>query len=147
MFNKSKEYIQEDKRNIWHPFTQHKLAGDPLPISRGQGAYLYTPEGRKIFDGISSWWVTLHGHCHPHIASRVKEQLDTLDHVIFADVTHPNAINLSKKLISLLDSEMSKVFYSDNGSTAVEVAIKMALQFWFNQKAKRRKIIVTTRAH
>ncbi len=136
--------IEKDKKNIWHPFTQQKTALTPIPIVRGEGVYLYTPEGEAYLDGISSWWVNLHGHSHPYIAGKIAEQAHTLDHVIFADFTHPNAIDLAERLLKILPGNLSKIFYSDNGSTAVETALKMALQYFYNgegEHTKRKKII------
>lgn len=133
--------LGKDKKYIWHPFTQEKLAPDPLIIERGQGSYLWTKSGQKILDGISSWWVNLHGHCHPHIVEGVSAQMGKLEQVIFAGYTHEPAILLGERVLSLLPSGFSKVFYSDNGSTAVEVGLKMALQFWHNQGQGRKKIV------
>lgn len=132
---------QLDQNHIWHPFTQRQTARPPLPIVKGKGSYLYCEKGTPYLDGISSWWVNLHGHSHPYICEKIKSQIDVLEHVIFADFTHPPAINLASQLLPLLPGEMSKLFYSDNGSTAVEVALKIALQFWHNQKITRDKII------
>lgn len=132
---------EKDKKNIWHPFTSLKDAPEPILIERGEGIYLITPEGRKIIDAISSWWVNLHGHSHPVIAHAVAEQAKKLEHVIFAGFTHQPAIQLSENLLSILPENFSKIFYSDNGSTAVEVAIKMAMQYWHNKGVGRKKII------
>lgn len=133
---------ERDSRVIWHPFTPQK--GSPLPVGivKAKGAYLYDEAGKKYIDGISSWWVNLHGHSHPYIADKVSEQLRTLEHIIFAGFTHEPAVQLAERLLELLPGEQARVFYSDNGSTAVEVALKMALQYWFNKGEKRTKIIV-----
>eukprot|EP01132_Coremiostelium_polycephalum_P020004 gene20004-23789_t len=112
-----------------------------IPILRGQGAYLYSDEGKRYIDAVSSWWVTLHGHAHPYIAGKVSEQLLELEQVIFAGFTHRPAIELAEALLALLPEKQTKVFYTDNGSTAVEVALKMCLQFWSNQGQVRQKII------
>ena len=122
-----------DRKNIWHPFTSLGSGEDPILIEKGEGIYLYSSNGRKIIDAVSSWWVNLHGHSHPAIAKAVAMQAQTLEHVIFAGFTHKPAIQLSKNLLSILPQNQVKIFYSDNGSTAVEVALKMAFQFWFNQ--------------
>lgn len=132
---------EQDKKNIWHPFTALQGSPDPILIDRAEGIYLYTPDGRKIIDAISSWWVNLHGHSHPQIAAAVAEQAKKLEHVIFAGFTHEPAIKLSENLLSILPDNFSKIFYSDNGSTAVEVAIKMAMQYWHNKGVPRKKII------
>lgn len=123
---------------VWHPFTQMQ-APAPIPIVRAQGAYLYAADGRSYLDAISSWWVNLHGHAHPYIATRISEQAKELEHVIFAGFTHRPAVELASRLLKLLPGQMSKIFYSDNGSTAVEVAIKMVLQFWYNQHGASAK--------
>lgn len=135
--------LQEfDRQNVWHPFTPLVGAGDPIFISKGEGVYLYTDTGRQIIDAVSSWWVNLHGHSNPHIAKAIGEQAQKLEHVIFAGFTHEPAIQLSKNLLSILPENQSKVFFSDNGSTAVEVALKMAIQFWHNKGVTSKKKIV-----
>lgn len=136
-----------DKLNIWHPFTPLEGAPDPVLIDRAEGIYLHTSDGRKIIDAISSWWVNLHGHAHPIIAEAVAAQAKKLEHVIFAGFTHEPAITLSENLLSILPESFSKIFFSDNGSTAVEVALKMAMQYWHNKKVKRPKIIAIEGAY
>jgi adenosylmethionine-8-amino-7-oxononanoate aminotransferase len=126
--------VGRDLACIWHPFTQAQTAQPPIPIIRGKGAYLYSETGEAYLDGISSWWVNLHGHAHPYIAEKIAEQARELEHVIFAGHTHPQAIILAERLLSLFSTDYSRVFYSDNGSTAVEVALKMALQIKGNEK-------------
>jgi adenosylmethionine---8-amino-7-oxononanoate aminotransferase len=143
--NSSMSMIEWDRACIWHPFTQQLNAEDPLLINRGEGLYLYTEDGFRMMDAISSWWVNLHGHAHPYIAEKIKEQLGILEHVIFTDFTHRPAIEFAKRLISRLPSKMSKVFYSDNGSTAVEAALKMVFQYWHHQKATHRKKVISFR--
>jgi adenosylmethionine---8-amino-7-oxononanoate aminotransferase len=130
-----------DNKYIWHPFTQHLNSREPLCIKSSEGAYLYDNKGKKIFDAISSWWVNLHGHCHPKIANAISEQAKILEHVIFAEVVHEPAAKLAKNIISVLPKSMSKMFFSDNGSTAVEVALKLAIQYWSNQQIKKNKIL------
>ncbi|GEO05374.1 adenosylmethionine--8-amino-7-oxononanoate aminotransferase BioA [Adhaeribacter aerolatus] len=132
---------QRDQEIIWHPYTQMQTAAPPLPITRGEGALLYNESGHTYIDAISSWWVNLHGHCHPHITQKISEQLNRLDHVIFAGFTHEPAVKLAENLLEILPANQAKVFYSDNGSTAVEVALKMAMQYWQNQGQKKSKII------
>lgn len=126
---------------IWHPFTQMQTAFAPIPIAKAKGIYLYAEDGKTYLDGISSWWVNLHGHTHPYIIEKIKSQLELLEQVIFADFTHTPALTLASRLLKLLPGQMSKIFYSDNGSTAVEVALKMALQYWTNQKISKTKIV------
>ncbi|MBF0244717.1 MAG: adenosylmethionine--8-amino-7-oxononanoate transaminase [Planctomycetes bacterium] len=127
---------------IWHPYTQEALASEPVLIESGEGALLHARDGREFIDAISSWWVNLHGHAHPLIRRRIDEQLGKLEHVIFADFVHEPALELARRLLPLLPGGMSKVFFSDNGSTAVEVGLKMALQHFTNRGEERRKVIV-----
>ncbi|WP_292010998.1 adenosylmethionine--8-amino-7-oxononanoate transaminase [Chryseobacterium sp.] len=131
----------------WHPYTQMKTADHIIPIIRGEGVYLFDNEGNRYIDAVSSWWVTLHGHAHPYIAQRIFEQLNTLEQVIFAGFTHEPAIQLSENLLSLLPDKQEKVFYSDNGSTAVEVALKMCIQYHHNQGKSRNKILAFRNAY
>jgi adenosylmethionine-8-amino-7-oxononanoate aminotransferase len=119
-----------------------KTASAPIAITSGKGAMLYSEDGKSYIDAISSWWVNLHGHAHPYIADKVHQQLQTLEHVIFAGFTHQPAVDLAERLLAVLPGGQSRVFYSDNGSTAVEVALKMAIQYWHNQGIKKTKIIV-----
>lgn len=138
---------ERDKRSIWHPFTQLTKTMPPLMVERAEGVYLYTADGQKIIDAISSWWVNLHGHSHPHIAKAVADQAAKLEHVIFAGFTHQPAIELAENLLSVLPDNQSKIFYSDNGSTAVEVALKMAFQYWHNQGIEKKKVIAIDGAY
>jgi adenosylmethionine-8-amino-7-oxononanoate aminotransferase len=133
--------IERDAKVIWHPYTQHYQSTLPVPITHGKGTYLYSEDGRRYIDAISSWWVTIHGHSHPYIAERVIQQLWKLDQIIFAGFTHEPAVQLAEKLLYILPDNQEKVFYTDNGSTAVEVALKMCLQYWFNKGIKRTKVI------
>lgn len=135
---------ERDKQYIWHPFTAQKNMAIPIPIVKGKGSILYDDKGNEYIDAISSWWVTLHGHAHPYIAEKLYNQALILEQVIFAGFTHQPAIDLAERLINLLPGGFSKIFYSDNGSTSTEVALKMAIQYWWNQnketkKAKRSK--------
>jgi len=139
--------IERDLKVIWHPYTQMKTAQPPVPIIRGEGACLYDEDGKKYIDGVSSWWVNIHGHSHPYIAQKVAEQLLKLEHVIFAGFTHPTAVELAERLLAILPNNQQKAFYSDNGSTAVEVAIKMCLQYWSNQGNSRTKILAFKNAY
>ena len=139
--------VARDLKVIWHPYTQMKTALPPVPIVRGEGACLFDEEGKKYIDAVSSWWVNIHGHAHPHIAQKVAEQLKKLEHVIFAGFTHEGAVELAERLLAILPDNQKKVFYSDNGSTATEVAIKMCLQYWHNQGQYRTKIIAFKNAY
>jgi adenosylmethionine-8-amino-7-oxononanoate aminotransferase len=136
-----------DRQHIWHPFSSLVSPLPILPIVKGEGVWLYTEDGRRILDGISSWWVNLHGHANAHIAEAIALQARTLEQVIFAGFTHPAAVSLAQRLLPLLPGQQELLFFSDNGSTAVEVAIKMALQYWYNKEAPRRKIIALEGAY
>ena len=127
---------------IWHPFTQHGL-GEPIPlVTHAEGAILYTDDGRRIVDGISSWWVTTHGHCHPRIMAAIAEQTAKLDQIIFAGWTHEPAETLARGLTAIMPPSLTRVFFSDSGSTSVEVALKMALGYWANRGCSRHRILV-----
>jgi adenosylmethionine-8-amino-7-oxononanoate aminotransferase len=136
-----------DQKNIWHPFTPLAQKEPPLLITSAEGIYLRTHDGRSVIDAISSWWVNLHGHSHPFIAKAVAEQAAKLEHVLFAGFTHEPAITLASNLVSVLPFEQGKVFFSDNGSTAVEVALKMAFQFWHLQGVRKRKVLAVRGAY
>jgi adenosylmethionine-8-amino-7-oxononanoate aminotransferase len=126
---------------VWHPFTQHGL-GEPIPlVTHAIGAALHTADGHRIVDAISSWWVTTHGHSHPRIMAAIRAQTEKLDQVIFAGWTHPPAEQLAERLVALLGGRLPHVFYSDSGSTAVEVGLKMALGFWLNRGEPRHRIL------
>ena len=135
---------------VWHPFTQHALQGDTPLVTRGEGSWLYTADG-KLLDAISSWWVITHGHRHPKIVDAIKAQADALDQVIFAGFTHQPAEDVARELVRIAPSggpqPLTRVFYSDSGSTAVEVALKMALGFWKNSGKARTKIIALEHAY
>lgn len=128
--------------HIWHPFTQMKTAAPPIHIVSAKGTILQAAGGVRYIDAIASWWVNLHGHAHPQIAAAIAAQATTLEHTIFAGFTHTPAIRLADKLISLLPAGFARIFFSDNGSTAVEVAIKMALQYWHNRGCAQRSGII-----
>src|ERR1700735_2617817 len=143
--------MERDRQVIWHPYTQHKDWLPPIPVLQGKGSLLFDEKGKTYIDAISSWWVNIHGHSHPYIAEKLYQQALRLEHVIFTGFTHEPAVSLAERLLPLLPGNFSRVFYSDNGSTAVEVAIKMALQYWRNQAGagphtaptgRRNKILV-----
>ena len=138
---------EKDLHFVWHPFTHLKYAETPINIVRSEGSYYFDEQGNKYIDGISSWWVNLHGHSHPYIAKKVYEQLSTNAHSIFSGFTHPTAIELAERLLHHLPKNLAKVFYSDNGSTAVEVALKMTLQYWHNQGKAKTNIIAFENAY
>lgn len=131
---------EKDKQYIWHPFDQAKGASI-IPIVKGEGSYVYDEDGKKYIDGFSSWWVNAHGHCNSYIANKISEQAHQLEHVAFGGFTHPQAINLAERLVKLTPDNIQKVFFSDNGSTCNEVALKMAIQYWFNKGEKRSTFI------
>ena len=134
--------IQErDKAHLWHPLTQHKLHPNHLAITKAKGALLFDEDGNSYIDGIASWYTCMYGHCNAYIIEKVTEQLSKLDQVVFSGFTHEPAVNMSEKLIKILPENQQKIFFSDNGSTSVDVAIKMALQFHFNKGERRSKII------
>jgi adenosylmethionine-8-amino-7-oxononanoate aminotransferase len=137
-----------DRNHIWHPFTQEKSFKEPIVITKGEGAYLYDDKGRRYLDAISSWWTNLHGHSHPKIAAAIAAQALKLEHVIFAGFSHEPAIKLSERLVNLLNEghakesdRLTRVFYSDNGSTSVEIALKIAYQYWQNKGQTRKKFM------
>lgn len=140
------QLIEKDRAHIWHPYRQMQTQKESVPIVRGSGSYLYTADGRALFDGNSSWWVNLHGHTHPYIIEKITEQLNRLEHVVFAECTHQPAVELAERLLALCPGK-SKAFYSDNGSTAVEVALKMSIQYWHNLKTPKDKLICFNQAY
>lgn len=137
----SESIPERDKKVTWHPFTHQKDAAHPLNIIKGEGIYLIDENGNKYIDAFSSWWVNLHGHANPYIAEKIYEQAKTLEQVAFSDFTHSQAVLLAERLLSHLPKNQSKIFYSDNGSTAVEVALKMAMQYHHNMGTPKHKII------
>jgi adenosylmethionine-8-amino-7-oxononanoate aminotransferase len=132
-----------DRAVLWHPYTQMLTATAPLSVVRAEGVWLYTEDGRRILDGISSWWVNIHGHSHPKLNAALAAQARELEHVVFAGCTHRPAVDLAERLIELLPKGLVRVFYSDNGSTAVEVALKMAIQYWRNLGQPDRRTFIT----
>lgn len=140
-------WIDEDKRFVWHPFTQHATAGDPLPIVKAKGTLLFDPAGKSYIDANSSWWVNTHGHGHPKLQGAIQEQFEKLDHVIFANLSHQPAATLAKRICEALPKKLERVFFSDNGSTANEVALKMCIQFWHNKQSKKTKIMALEGAY
>ena len=134
--------LQEiDKNHLWHPLTQHQLYPDHIAIDKAEGVLLFDTEGNQYIDAISSWYTCMYGHCNPYITEKVSTQMKKLDHVVFTGFTHQPAVELANKLISILPKNQQKLFFSDNGSTSVDIAIKMALQYHFNKGEKKQKII------
>ena len=132
---------KRDQKHLWHPYTQHKTAQLPIAIVRGEGALLWDENGKEYIDAIASWWVNPYGHSNKFIADAIYKQLTTLEHVLFGGFTHEPAVLLSEKLIEILPNNQQKFFFSDNGSTSVEIAIKVAMQFFYNKSEKRTTII------
>ncbi len=136
------QLIGRDRRHVWHPFSAATSGSDLIAIESARGAVLQTADGRELLDCISSWWVNLFGHAHPRIAAAVAEQASRLEQVIFAGFTHEPAIQLAESLAGLLPGDLNRVFFSDDGSTSVEVALKMAAQYWQNiGKPERRRVM------
>lgn len=138
----NEEIIQADKDLIWHPFTPLVSPFGHIPIKSAKEARLFTHDGQTIIDAVSSWWVNIHGHANKHIADAIHKQALELEHVIFAGFTHEPAVRLAKNLMSILPDNYSKVFFSDNGSTSIEVALKMAFQYWYNQGMEHKTKVI-----
>ncbi|MBI3133118.1 MAG: adenosylmethionine--8-amino-7-oxononanoate transaminase [Bacteroidetes bacterium] len=138
---------EKDKAFVWHPFTQARTALTPIPVVKAEGVWLYAEDGKRYLDANSSWWTVIHGHGNAYLAKQVHEQFLKLDHVIFAGVTHPKAVELSERIIDLLGGNFKKVFFSDNGSTAVEVALKMVYQYWFNLGHPKKRFLAIEGAY
>ena len=132
---------QRDKKHLWHPLTQHKLHPETIAITKAKGCVLTDEGGNEYIDAIASWYTCMYGHCNDYITSRVSTQMQQLDQVVFSGFTHEPAIKLSEALIGILPENQNKIFFSDNGSTAVEIGIKMALQYHFNNNEKRNTLI------
>ncbi|MEO5644096.1 MAG: aminotransferase class III-fold pyridoxal phosphate-dependent enzyme, partial [Bacteroidia bacterium] len=145
MLNK-KSLAERDQKSVWHPFTSQLNMEAPVAIVRGEGTLLFDENGKSYIDAIASWWVNLHGHSHPYIALKMMEQLQTLEHAIFSGFTHEPAVRLAERLLEFFPS-LHKVFYSDDGSTSVEVALKMAFQYWHNSGTPKTKIIAFENAY
>ncbi|MFI8604812.1 adenosylmethionine--8-amino-7-oxononanoate transaminase [Cellulophaga baltica] len=136
-----KKLSDRDKKHIWHPLTQHKLHPTMLAIAKAKGCILTDEDGKEYIDGISSWYTSVYGHCNDFIIERVYAQMQQLDQVVFSGFTHEPAVKLSEELIKILPSNQEKLFFSDNGSTATEIGIKMALQYHFNRGDKRNVLL------
>ena len=131
--------------HVWLPYAQMKTARAPLPVARTHGSRIVLADGRELIDGIASWWTAYHGYNHPHIRQAVERQLALMPHVMFGGLVHEQALTLARRLAALLPGELSRVFFSESGSVAVEIAMKMAVQFWVNQGVPKRKRFVTFR--
>ena len=142
-----KNLSERDLAVIWHPYTQMQTAPAPVGIVRGEGALLVDEDGNSYLDATSSWWVNIHGHAHPYISERMAAQAAQLHHCIFAGYTHEPAVLLAEKLLPVLPGRQEKVFYSDNGSTAIEVALKMTIQYWQNKGTPKTKLLAFRHAY
>ncbi len=136
------DWVVQDRLHVWHPYTQMFTAPAPIPLKRAEGIYFYTTDDRRILDGISSWWVNIHGHSHPRLNRALREQASKLSQIIFAGFTHEPAARLAAQLVQRTPTNLNRVFFSDNGSTAVEVALKMACQYWHNQGQPQRNLFI-----
>src|SRR5215467_12387057 len=131
--------------HIWLPYAQMKTARPPLPVVRTHGCRIVLADGRELIDGIASWWTSCHGYNHPHIRAAVERQLAVMPHVMFGGLVHEQALRLAQRLAALMPGDLDRVFFSDSGSVAVEVAMKMAVQYWLNQGIRTRKKFVAFR--
>ena len=136
------DLVPRDRAVTWHPFTQHAVDGDPMPVVGAQGARLRLADGSELVDGISSWWATLHGHGEPRLVEAIERQYRELDHVLFAGTTHEPAVRLAERLVEKAPEGLTRVFFSDNGSTAIEVALKMVVQRWAHLGEAQRTVFV-----
>jgi len=131
--------------HVWLPYAQMKTARAPLPVARTHGSRIVLADGRELIDGIASWWTACHGYNHPHIRQAVERQLALMPHVMFGGLVHEQALTLARRLAALVPGDLSRMFFSESGSVAVEIAMKMAMQFWVNQGVPKRKKFVTFR--
>jgi len=141
------DLLKKDKEYVWHPFTQMQTAPEPLELIRAKDTILYTADGKEYIDCNSSWWVNVHGHGNEHIGNAINEQFKQIDHAIFAGATHPKAVELAERIVNLLPNPLAKVFFSDNGSTAIEVALKMVFQYWHNKNQPKKRILALDGAY
>ncbi|MGB6969661.1 MAG: adenosylmethionine--8-amino-7-oxononanoate transaminase, partial [Methyloceanibacter sp.] len=139
----AQDIIARDRRHVWHPFTQHATEAEPLLLTGALGASLFDAEGREILDLVSSWWTCTHGHAHPRLNEALARQAGRFEHVMFAGFTHQPAVDLATALAELLPADLSRVFFSDDGSTSVEVALKIAFQYWANRGETRRRSFIS----
>jgi len=132
------EWLALGREHVWRPYCQMKTARPPLPVARTHGARIVLEDGRELIDGIASWWTACHGYNHPHIAQAVRAQLEAMPHVMFGGLAHAPAYRLAERLARLLPGDLNHVFFAESGSVAVEIAMKMALQFWINHGVSGR---------
>ena len=136
-------FHSRDERVLWHPYTPVPHLGPKAVFTRASGSYVFDERDRRYLDATSSWWCITHGHCHPRLVDALVRQAGKLDQVLFSPHTHPLAVELSEALLAVLGGRFQRVFYSDDGSTAVEAALKMALQYWVNRGEKKRNRFLT----
>jgi adenosylmethionine-8-amino-7-oxononanoate aminotransferase len=132
------DWFEAGLAHIWRPYAQMKTARPPLPVARTHGCRIVLSDGRELIDGIASWWTACHGYDHPHIRAAVEEQLARMPHVMFGGLVHEGALTLARRLARLLPGDLERVFFSESGSVAVEIAMKMAVQFWLNRGLRGR---------
>ena len=130
--------LKKDKKYLWHPFTQSKYSNPPIIVSSAENENIFDIDGNKYVDLISSWWVNTHGHCKKEIIEQINKQAKIIEQVLFAGFTHSPAVDLAESLVNLIPKSINKVFFSDNGSTAVEIALKVAIQYWYNKGLKNK---------
>jgi len=133
--------VARDLACLWHPYTQHKTAAPPIAIVKGCGAILYDEQKKAYIDAIASWWQNLHGHSHPYLAKAIYKQAKQLEHVIFANFTHAPAVELAERILNYMPANINRIFYTDNGSTSVEVGIKIAIQYFYNQNIIKKRFV------
>jgi len=139
------QIIELDRQHVWHPYSAFDMPLAPFPVASADGVRLTLKDGRQLIDGMSSWWSTLHGYNHPKLKAAAKNQIDTMAHVMFGGLTHEPAVKLCKTLVDITPEGLNKVFLSDSGSVACEVAIKMAFQYWISQGQKQKNKLITVR--
>jgi adenosylmethionine-8-amino-7-oxononanoate aminotransferase len=137
------DLVAADRTHLWHPFTQQQgwAEEDPLIVERAEGTDLIDADGRRYIDGVSSLWCNVHGHCHPRIDAAVRDQLDRVAHSTMLGLSHRPGIELARRLVELAPPGLTRVFYSDSGSTAAEIALKMAFQYWRQRGEQRTKFV------
>src|SRR3979490_2959925 len=140
-----KHWYEAGLDHVWLPYTQMKIARPPLPVARTQGCRIVLNDGRELIDGVASWWTACHGYNHPHIRAAVEQQLSVMPHVMLGGLAHEQAYTLARRLAAVMPGDLERVFFSDSGSVAVEVAMKMAVQYWVNQGVRTRKKLLAFR--